>query len=257
MDPGPGHDADRPPVPRAVHASRHLVLTAPHRLHPAGAGAPGRRARRGRDRGVAGRDLGEGTTLAAATGAWICFEDAAGQSLRPPKARTWARRAARPWSGCPARAPDGCRWPAWFACGLARGAVCSTGCASTTAARASAGSCPKPTTPGLIAAAHQQLQAPVRDSPWNPSRPRSPGAPISRGVGLEPDQMWPPDQGARCGRRCRRGRSGRPASCCAAVPLSGTRLLRRHDLRSWQQMTLRINVVNKGYRRSPGCRESP
>jgi transposase len=45
---------------------------------------------------VAGRDLGEGTRLAAATGAWICFEDEAGQTLRPPKARTWARRGRTP-----------------------------------------------------------------------------------------------------------------------------------------------------------------
>jgi transposase len=44
---------------------------------PAGPGAPGGRAGRGRDRGVAGGDLGEGTRLAAATGAWICFECAA------------------------------------------------------------------------------------------------------------------------------------------------------------------------------------
>jgi hypothetical protein len=34
--------------------------------------------------------------LAAATGAWICFEDEAGQNLRPPKARTWARRGHTP-----------------------------------------------------------------------------------------------------------------------------------------------------------------
>ena len=40
--------------------------------------------------------LGEGTRLAAATGAWICFEDEAGQRLRPPKARTWARRGRTP-----------------------------------------------------------------------------------------------------------------------------------------------------------------
>ncbi len=41
-------------------------------------------------------DVGEGTRLAAATGAWICFEDEAGQNLRPPKARTWARRGHTP-----------------------------------------------------------------------------------------------------------------------------------------------------------------
>ncbi len=45
---------------------------------------------------MAGGDLGEGTRLAAATGAWICFEDEAGQNLRPPKARTWARRGRTP-----------------------------------------------------------------------------------------------------------------------------------------------------------------
>jgi DDE superfamily endonuclease len=45
---------------------------------------------------VAGRDLGQGTRLAAATGAYICFEDEAGQNLRTPKARTWARRGHTP-----------------------------------------------------------------------------------------------------------------------------------------------------------------
>jgi len=45
---------------------------------------------------VADGDLGDGTRLAAATGAWICFEDEAGQNLRPPKARTWARRGHTP-----------------------------------------------------------------------------------------------------------------------------------------------------------------
>ncbi len=45
---------------------------------------------------MAGGGLGEGTRLAAATGAWICFEDEAGQTLRPPKARTWGRRGRTP-----------------------------------------------------------------------------------------------------------------------------------------------------------------
>ena len=45
---------------------------------------------------MAGGDLGEGTRLAAATGAYVCFEDEAGQALRPPKARTWARRGHTP-----------------------------------------------------------------------------------------------------------------------------------------------------------------
>lgn len=37
-----------------------------------------------------------GKTVAAANGAWICFEDEAGQTLRPPKARTWSRRGQTP-----------------------------------------------------------------------------------------------------------------------------------------------------------------
>ena len=46
--------------------------------------------------GLAVGDLGEGTRLAALTGAWICFEDEAGQALRPHKARTWAPRGHTP-----------------------------------------------------------------------------------------------------------------------------------------------------------------
>ena len=45
---------------------------------------------------MAGCHLGEGTRLAAATGAWICFEDEAGQALKPGKARTWAPRGRTP-----------------------------------------------------------------------------------------------------------------------------------------------------------------
>ena len=41
-------------------------------------------------------DLGKATRLAAATGAWICFEDEAGQAMRPPKAHTWGRRGHTP-----------------------------------------------------------------------------------------------------------------------------------------------------------------
>jgi transposase len=45
---------------------------------------------------VAGADLGKGARLAAATGAWICFEDESGQALQPPRARTWGRRGHTP-----------------------------------------------------------------------------------------------------------------------------------------------------------------
>ncbi|MFJ9752691.1 hypothetical protein ACIRVM_44025 [Streptomyces chartreusis] len=33
---------------------------------------------------------------AADLGAWLCFEDEAGQGLRPPKDRTWGRRGHTP-----------------------------------------------------------------------------------------------------------------------------------------------------------------
>jgi transposase len=45
---------------------------------------------------VEGHDLGQASRLAAATGAYLCFEDEAGQNLRPPKARTWAPRGHTP-----------------------------------------------------------------------------------------------------------------------------------------------------------------
>ena len=45
---------------------------------------------------MAHNHLGEGARLAAATGAYVCFEDEAGQTLRPPRARTWARRGHTP-----------------------------------------------------------------------------------------------------------------------------------------------------------------
>lgn len=35
-------------------------------------------------------------STAARLGAWICFQDEAGQSLRPPKGRTWSRRGRTP-----------------------------------------------------------------------------------------------------------------------------------------------------------------
>jgi putative transposase len=40
--------------------------------------------------------VGVGKRVAAQRSAWICFEDEAGQTLRPPKARTWGRRGHTP-----------------------------------------------------------------------------------------------------------------------------------------------------------------
>ena len=41
-------------------------------------------------------DLAPGKRTAAALGGWIVFEDESGQSLRPPRSRTWARRGITP-----------------------------------------------------------------------------------------------------------------------------------------------------------------
>jgi transposase len=45
---------------------------------------------------VAAGGVAGGKTVAAQRDAWIVFEDEAGQTLRPPKARTWGRRGQTP-----------------------------------------------------------------------------------------------------------------------------------------------------------------
>ncbi|MFK0021649.1 winged helix-turn-helix domain-containing protein [Streptomyces sp. NPDC090798] len=42
--------------------------------------------------------------------AWLCFEDEAGQGLRPPKGRTWATGATHRSCGSPPRAPNASPW---------------------------------------------------------------------------------------------------------------------------------------------------
>jgi putative transposase len=110
---------------------------------------------------VAGRDLGEGTRLAAATGAYICFEDEAGQNLRPPKARTWARRGHTPVvavsgkgsgrvsvAGLVCLKPD-CRGRLFYRIRIHRGR------------KGERRSMSEADYAGLITAAHHQLHAPV------------------------------------------------------------------------------------------------
>src|SRR5947209_6350916 len=41
-------------------------------------------------------DLAADKSTAAALGGWIVFEDESGQSLKPPRSRTWARRGITP-----------------------------------------------------------------------------------------------------------------------------------------------------------------
>jgi len=95
---------------------------------------------------MAGGDLGEGTRLAAVTGAWICFEDEAGQSLRPGKACTWAPQGHTPVirvSGNTGRLPV-----VGIACLKAdRPGRFFCGSASTAVVRATGPACPRPATP--------------------------------------------------------------------------------------------------------------
>ena len=110
---------------------------------------------------MAGRDLGEGSRLAAATGAYVCFEDEAGQNLRPPKARTWAPRGRTPvvtvsgkGSGRVSVAglvclKPGARGHLFYRVRVHRGR------------KGERRSMSEADYAGLITAAHQQLQAPV------------------------------------------------------------------------------------------------
>ena len=83
-------------VPRRVHRGGHLEADAPARLVLPGPGPPGDGARRRRGRGVERPGVARHKSTACDLGAFICFEDEAGQGLSPPRGRTWARRGARP-----------------------------------------------------------------------------------------------------------------------------------------------------------------
>src|SRR5215472_7457176 len=99
---GPAVDAG--PCPRPGGGEVHGVLHRPGDLVPAATArldlpdrrAPGDRARRRRGRGVEEGDLAADKSTAAALGGWIVFEDECGQSLRPPRSRTWGRRGITP-----------------------------------------------------------------------------------------------------------------------------------------------------------------
>ena len=62
----------------------------------AAAGSPGDRARRCGRGAVEEGGLAAGKGAAAARGAWTVFEDEAGRSLTPPRARTWGRVGRTP-----------------------------------------------------------------------------------------------------------------------------------------------------------------
>jgi hypothetical protein len=96
VDAGPDRGPDRADVPGPVHDPGHLVPAAPPRLVVPARRPPRRRARRRRHRGLEEGDLARGKRTAAALGAWIVFDDETGQSLRPPRSRTWSRRGLTP-----------------------------------------------------------------------------------------------------------------------------------------------------------------
>ncbi|WP_434091478.1 IS630 family transposase [Streptomyces bluensis] len=96
MDRGAGGHADRQEVPRLLQRLGCHPADAPARLQPAGARTAGRRARRAGRHRLEGGDLGRGKRARAACGGYICFEDEAGFTRRPPKGRTWGRRGRTP-----------------------------------------------------------------------------------------------------------------------------------------------------------------
>ncbi|MEU0707593.1 IS630 family transposase [Streptomyces lavendulocolor] len=87
---------DRPEVPRLVQRLGCHEADAPARLQSAGPRTAGRRARRAGRHRLEGGDLDGGKRARAACGEYICFEDEAGFTRRPPRGRTWGRRGRTP-----------------------------------------------------------------------------------------------------------------------------------------------------------------
>lgn len=96
VDPGACHRPGRQVVPHLLHPTRDLLPAASAGLEPADPPVPRRRTRRRGDRPLGEGHLADGGTTARDQDAWICFADEAGQSLRPPKARTWSRCGCTP-----------------------------------------------------------------------------------------------------------------------------------------------------------------
>src|SRR5512135_3338087 len=96
LDAGPHRRGGTPPVWGELHPGRAGPAAAPARLERAGSRPASRRAGRGAEQRLAARDLAGDKRTAADLGAWLVFEDASGQGLRPPKGRTWGRRGRTP-----------------------------------------------------------------------------------------------------------------------------------------------------------------
>lgn len=92
----PGGHADRRAVPRLLERLRRHPVDAPARLQSSGPRPAGGRTRRTVRHRVAGGALGGGKRARAACGGYVCFEDEAGFTRRPPRRRTWVRRGVTP-----------------------------------------------------------------------------------------------------------------------------------------------------------------
>ncbi|WUJ00934.1 winged helix-turn-helix domain-containing protein [Streptomyces sp. NBC_00391] len=96
-----GRVADRPQAVREGFYVSYSVSGATRLMHRLGFSpqvpcATGRRARRAGRHRVEGGDLGGDKRVRAACGGYICFEDEAGFTCRPPRGHTWGRRGHTP-----------------------------------------------------------------------------------------------------------------------------------------------------------------
>ncbi len=105
LDPEMDQAADRQDVPHQLHRAGGMEAAAQARLDLPGPRPPGRRAGRGRDRGVERAGVAAGKSTAADLGAHICFADEAGQALTSIRQgrESLTGRSVRPfrpsWSG--------------------------------------------------------------------------------------------------------------------------------------------------------------
>jgi transposase-like protein len=93
VDAGSHRGGDRAADRRRLPSRARVAPAAPARLERAAARPPRGRARRGRDRPLARRGVAQDQGGALSRGAWLCFLDESGVSLRPPVRGTWAPRA--------------------------------------------------------------------------------------------------------------------------------------------------------------------
>lgn len=96
VDPGQSPGRDRAAVPPHFVGARGVGPAAAQRLVVPGAGPPGNGARRGGGHRTGEGDLAARGSTAAALEAWIVYEDEAGISMTPHRARTWGRRGRTP-----------------------------------------------------------------------------------------------------------------------------------------------------------------